>query len=230
VHDLKGCRVGVWLDNPLVRTDREMMSVLRALVDAIADGGAEVVERLRPPRPFYEMQDVYVRMLLGTLSAGFTDEEYADLVKEARATSTGSAVQLAAAVTQSYREWLATEERRAQIEAGWPSLFEKVDVVVAPVTPLAAFPHTIVGTPAERVLVIDGRDVPYFGHLVWTNLASLARLPATVVPAGRTAAGLPVGVQIIGPRFGDRTTLAFARLLEPVVGGFVPPCFWKSAA
>ncbi|HEY1888054.1 MAG TPA: amidase, partial [Roseiarcus sp.] len=47
-------------------------------------------------------------------------------------------------------------------------------------------------------------------------------LPATVIPIGVTD-GLPVGVQIIGPEFEDRTPLAFARLIEREFGGFVPP-------
>jgi amidase len=48
-------------------------------------------------------------------------------------------------------------------------------------------------------------------------------LPATAAPAGFTQSGLPVGVQIVGPHFGDRTTIHFARLLEQAYQGFVPP-------
>jgi len=48
-------------------------------------------------------------------------------------------------------------------------------------------------------------------------------LPSTVIPVGRTAGGLPVGVQIVGPYLEDRTPLAFARCAEAVLGGFVPP-------
>ena len=51
----------------------------------------------------------------------------------------------------------------------------------------------------------------------------MAYLPATAVPVGRTAGGLPVGVQIVGPYLEDRTTLAVARCIEELLGGFVPP-------
>jgi amidase len=44
-----------------------------------------------------------------------------------------------------------------------------------------------------------------------------------VVPVGRTASGLPVGIQIVGPYLEDRTTLAVGRLIEEVLGGFVAP-------
>jgi amidase len=43
------------------------------------------------------------------------------------------------------------------------------------------------------------------------------------VPVGRSAAGLPIGAQVIGPHGEDRTTLAFAAHVEEVLGGFDPP-------
>lgn len=57
----------------------------------------------------------------------------------------------------------------------------------------------------------------------WPQLATLAYLPATVVPVGRTAEGLPVGAQLLGPYRGDRTPIAFAAAIEQVIGGFEPP-------
>src|SRR4030067_87666 len=48
-------------------------------------------------------------------------------------------------------------------------------------------------------------------------------LPSTVAPAGFTSEGLPVGVQIVGPQYGDHTCIHFARLLEQEFQGFVPP-------
>jgi amidase len=43
------------------------------------------------------------------------------------------------------------------------------------------------------------------------------------MPIGRSRAGLPIGVQIIGPFLEDRTTIAFAGLMERAFGGFSPP-------
>ena len=51
----------------------------------------------------------------------------------------------------------------------------------------------------------------------------MALLPATVAPIGRTPAGLPVGLQIVGPYLEDRTTIDFARRLGAVIGGYEPP-------
>jgi amidase len=43
------------------------------------------------------------------------------------------------------------------------------------------------------------------------------------VPIARTETGLPIGVQVIGPYLEDRTTLAFARLVDREFGGFLRP-------
>jgi amidase len=48
-------------------------------------------------------------------------------------------------------------------------------------------------------------------------------LPSTVAPAGFTPEGLPVGVQIVGPQYGDLTCIALARMLEREYLGFTPP-------
>lgn len=48
-------------------------------------------------------------------------------------------------------------------------------------------------------------------------------LSATAVPAGRSPDGLPVGVQLTGPAFEDRTPLRLAELLEPRIGGCQAP-------
>jgi amidase len=64
---------------------------------------------------------------------------------------------------------------------------------------------------------------PYLENIRWPGLITMALLPATVIPVGRTRAGLPVGVQIVGPYLEDGTPLAFARAAERALGGFVPP-------
>jgi len=46
-------------------------------------------------------------------------------------------------------------------------------------------------------------------------------LPSVVVPAGRTLSGLPIGVQIIGRPYEERTVLAAAKLIEEALGGWL---------
>ena len=58
---------------------------------------------------------------------------------------------------------------------------------------------------------------------MWAGLATMPVLPATVVPDRAHRPGLPVGVQIMGPFGGDRTTLAVGAWLDEILGGFVAP-------
>jgi amidase len=57
------------------------------------------------------------------------------------------------------------------------------------------------------------------GQSMWNGIATLAGLPAMVMAVGRSDEGLPIGMQIIGPYLEDRTTIAFADLIEEF-GGF----------
>jgi amidase len=57
-------------------------------------------------------------------------------------------------------------------------------------------------------------------------LVNLLNLPSTMTPIGRTAAGLPVGMQVIAPYLQDRRAIGVARLASEVVGGYdIPPGF-----
>jgi amidase len=59
--------------------------------------------------------------------------------------------------------------------------------------------------------------------LFWPGITCAYHLPASTAPLGVTRAGLPVGVQIVGPLYGDRTTLGVARMLERSWRAFEAP-------
>jgi amidase len=63
----------------------------------------------------------------------------------------------------------------------------------------------------------------YLNNMTWTRMAIVSGLPTTVAPVGLSDSGLPVGIQIIGAGFEDRTTIAFAQSLSELIGGFVAP-------
>jgi amidase len=75
----------------------------------------------------------------------------------------------------------------------------------------------------QRTLVINNKQVSSGDQLFWAGYSCATYLPATAAPIGQTADGLPVGVQIVGPQYGDYTTIAFAKLLEQEYRSFVPP-------
>ena len=74
-----------------------------------------------------------------------------------------------------------------------------------------------------RTVAFGGRDWPYWDAATWMAPAGDCFLPATVVPVGMTSAGLPVGIQIVGPYLHDRTTLDVAGHVTALVGGCPRP-------
>ena len=124
--------------------------------------------------------------------------------------------------TISHPEWIRQSRIRGGLRARWQMLFQEVDVVLCPPMPTTAFPHDH-SPQFARKLDIDGTKVPYNDQSVWAGLATLNGLPATTMPIGHAGSGLPIGVQIIGGFLDDRTTIAFAGLVEREFGGFTPP-------
>jgi amidase len=167
-------------------------------------------------------------VLQAALSAGLPDRFFAELVTTAETAAPdddSEMVRYARDVTVRVRAWHTADEARHRIRAWWAELFGAVDVVLAPAAPTVAIPHDHRPIP-DRRLVVDGTERRYWDLLVWASPAALAYLPATAVPLGRSAEGLPIGAQAIGPHGEDRTTLAFAGHVEDVLGGFRPPPGW----
>jgi amidase len=127
------------------------------------------------------------------------------------------------AYTMSHRDWLAWNERRHQLRLRWAEFFKEWDVLLCPAAASAAFPHDHAGERHERTIEVNGKRVPTTDQLFWAGYPGVAFLPASVAPCGLTPDGLPVGVQIVGPQYGDRTTIHFARLLEREFQPFTPP-------
>jgi amidase len=77
----------------------------------------------------------------------------------------------------------------------------------------------------ERLADIDGIAVPYVvAGTAWVGAIGAALLPVVTLPTGPSPAGLPVGVQVIGPFLSDLRLLRIAELLDAAAGpGFIPP-------
>ena len=74
--------------------------------------------------------------------------------------------------------------------------------------------------PAPAFRIGEKTDDPLTMYLsdVFTVPASLAGLPAISIPSGLTRGGLPLGIQVLGPRFGEDAVFAAARALEAGIG------------
>ena len=134
--------------------------------------------------------------------------------------------ELVSAVTSDHTDeglawYLAALERRDQIISAWDHFFRDFDALLLPPAMTTAFPHCASGTP----LSVDGNDAAYFGQGALLAMANVAGLPALVAPAGQDDEGLPIGVQIVGPRWSEMALLNIARALESaqILPGFRPP-------
>jgi Asp-tRNA(Asn)/Glu-tRNA(Gln) amidotransferase A subunit family amidase len=90
-------------------------------------------------------------------------------------------------------------------------------ILICPVSSAAAFRH------GERTWTIDGQKVGYLESMVYTQWFNILGNPAVVVPVGRSADGLPIGVQVIGRPFEEELVLSVAAAIERHSGGYVRP-------
>jgi amidase len=115
---------------------------------------------------------------------------------------------------------------RDNVSTGWAAFFRDWDVLLCPTMASPAPPHDHTEV-LSRSINVNGHAVPFTDQLFWAGIASLCLLPATIAPLGFSPDGLPVGVQIVGPQYGDRTTIEVARLFEQLWQSFVPPPGWE---
>jgi amidase len=106
---------------------------------------------------------------------------------------------------------LAKAERtRQDVFHRFRGLFDRYDILLTPAAPVKPYPVTM-NFPTE----INGRAFEnYIDWIAPAFLITLVSLPAGSVPAGKTRDGLPVGLQIVAPRFEEPRILAVAKLIQ----------------
>jgi Asp-tRNA(Asn)/Glu-tRNA(Gln) amidotransferase A subunit family amidase len=190
----------------------------RSAVDRLANDGARVAE-------VHPDTDVPTRLWNHiALPEGFASEGPLldhDGLDPATREITGAGRKVTAA------QYLDAQERRVAFTETWESFFEEYDVLLTPSMPVPAFSTDVPG-PSE----IDGTPVePFFDD--WCALALPANLtgqPATAVPTGLSSDGLPLGLQVMGPRWTDLRTLAVAERLEALTAFELAPALAEGPA
>ena len=220
-------RVAVVTDDACAPVDSEISQALQGLAEHLSQHGFQVSLQARPVRS-EELWEVYVHLLRAATGAMMDEADYADACKRAAQHPPDSREYVAwhwRGSTMNHRQWAHCDGRRARLRAECAAFFEEWDVLICPVAPTAAFAHNQQGFRWERMLQVNGQDQPTTQGLFWAGYASLCGLPATAVPLGASAEGLPFGAQLIGPVFGDPRCLRMARWLEEHWRGFVAPEF-----
>jgi amidase len=223
---LRDYRVAVWLDDPFAPVDAEVQARGAAMVDALRKAGVAVDEDARPVRDLGAVHRCYEKLLWPILSGGMTPDEVEEMARVTATTTQDDANlfdRFCRAVTLRARDWIHVDEERQQLRRQWADFFTRYDVLVCPIWPVPAIPHTHEDTILARTITVNGAERAYIELIVWAGLVTMALLPATSAPVGAGPSGLPIGLQIVGPYLEDRTTIDFARRLGDVIGGYVPP-------
>jgi Asp-tRNA(Asn)/Glu-tRNA(Gln) amidotransferase A subunit family amidase len=193
-------RIAVSEDLGFAPLEPDVRAAFRAAVDRLADAG-HALEEVRPETG--DSADLWMavasaeghashRHLLGRL--GPRAEEIV-----------GGGARISAS------EYLDALEERARLTRGWLSFFERFDLLLTPTMQLTAFPvgevmpSEIGGEPVDRI-----RE----NWCAFLPALNLTGCPAASVPCGVDRRGLPIGLQIAGPRFGEASILRLAAAWE----------------
>jgi len=116
-------------------------------------------------------------------------------------------------------QYLEALDRRDRSILAWEGFFQNWDVLLCPPSMVTAFPHCKPGTPLD----VDGQEVEYRMVSAHCALFNYTGHPAVVLPCKLDRDGLPVGVQLVGKRWGESRLLAIAKALSEVSGEFRRP-------
>ena len=222
---VRGLRVGFLREAQVEGLDPEVASNLEETRRLFRDAGAQVTD-VSVPRCSVAIAIYYVLASAEASSnlARFdgvrygpraSDRSLLDLYVDSRTAGFGAEVKrrillgtfaLASGYYEAY--YGRAIRTRDLLRADFDRAFAEADVIVCPSIPAPAFR---IGEKTEDPLTMYLSDV-------FTVPASLAGLPAISVPSGLTRGGLPLGIQVLGPAFGEEAVFAAARTLEAGAG------------
>ena len=222
---MSSLRVAVWHSDPVCPASSQVQARVESVAQALAQGGAHVDAKARPAFTGARSHSIFHKLLMAAISAGIQQPAFDALIARAAQLPDGDTSEAATVVraqTMRMRDWLHLNEARAKLRWAWHDFFKDYDFMITPIMPTSAFAHDH-RSFGERTIEVDGQLHPYFSQSFWAGLAGIAMLPATVIPTGPDANGLPIGVQIIGPMWGDLKTIQLAQHLERMGFAFQAP-------
>ena len=228
--DIKGARIALWDEEPGVPVSREVKARIEAAAKALIHAGA-IVERAKPKIEIMQLMPHYVTLLASIIAAGFPDPIYdyfatmkeADLKAIAGGADVFSMESYRARSVASFKEVIVAQGARQHMKDALADFFASGwDAILSPLGPVPAFPHQQGAILTERIIDVDNEQWRYLHLLDWISVATALHAPAMSVQAGETAAGLPVGAQLIGPWNGEDRLFDFAVAIEDKTG-FKPP-------
>lgn len=196
---LKDFRVLVLDSHPIARVDSRILAASNDLAGKLEAAGARV-ERQNALLPDLEAaHHTYLGILMTAMARGAPPE-----------------AQRNPPIT-AY-QFMDMQDHQLSVRRQWARLYEDFDIVLTPTLGVVAFPHTGDHDWGARTLPLDGEETPFGAQLAWPGIAVFGHLPSTAFPVAKTAKGLPIGLQAMGPYLEDYTSIAFAEAVAREVG------------
>lgn len=202
---LSGRRVAWYTDDLVSPVTEETGNAVEAAVRALVHAGLSVAHE-RPPG-VEQGHDLWLKVfsrasvvLLRDAYAG-KEEKAGDFVRWRLATADNTPT---VTLDQYISSWLERDRVREKL-VRW---MDDVPLIIAPVGATPALPHN-----AHKITVGE-QTVSVFRAFSYAQTFNVFDLPVVVIPAGKSAGGLPIGVQIIGRPFEEETVLAAAAFIE----------------
>jgi aspartyl-tRNA(Asn)/glutamyl-tRNA(Gln) amidotransferase subunit A len=235
---VKGLRVGIPKEYRIDNMPPEIEQLWQKGIEWLKAQGAQIVE-VSLPHTKYALPTYYIVAPAEASSnlARYDGVRYGhrakgahdiiDLYEKSRAEGFGKEVQrriligtyvLSSGYYDAY--YTRAQKLRSLILRDFTLAYEKCDVLLTPATP----------GPAFGVGEKTADPVEMYLNDVFTVTVNLAGLPGIAVPAGLTANGLPLGLQLIGKAFDEATILRAARAIETASGFNAKPAQWWRAA
>ena len=188
--------------------DDDVARAVRSAVDRLAASGA-TIEEADPAWPEGTSEQALMPLQLAGLAALY-GERYRDRRWDV---DPDIAVQIEAGLKTNGAEVARALLFRDELYRRLADFFRTYDLLLTPTVPCTAWPFTKLGP--DR---IEGRAVAPRAHAAFTPIFNHTYLPACSVPCGLDRNGLPIGLQIVGPRFADADLLSLAAGVEAQTG------------
>ena len=219
--DIKGMTLGVPAEYFAQGVSAEVTASVRAAIDKYVELGA-IIKEISLPHSEYALPTYYIiapaeassnlarydGVRFGHRTARATS--HIDLFEKSREEGFGPEVKQRImigtyALSAGYYDafYLKAQQVRTLIKQDFDRAFESVDAILSPTAPTAAFQMGEVSDPLAMKL-----------NDVLTIPANMAGIPALSLPCGFTDAGLPIGLQLQAPAFGEETLLRLAHAYE----------------
>lgn len=219
--DIKGMKIGVPKQYRMDGMDSEIEDEWQKGVAWLKDAGAEIIDVSLPHSP-YALATYYIVAPAEASSNlarydgvryGLREEGHSliNMYENTRGSGFGLEVRrrimigtyvLSAGFYDAY--YVKAQKVRRLIRDDFTKVFEKVDALLTPTTPNTAF---AIGEKMDDPIAMYLNDI-------FTVPANMAGLPGIALPTGLSKDGLPLGLQIVGPAFGEETILRVADVME----------------